>query len=46
MILFKKKEKEPKDTQEATQGVPYKFTHLQYRKTDRKDNITKDEVKE
>lgn len=29
--IQEEREKEFKDTQEATQGIPYKFTHLQYR---------------
>lgn len=43
MMLFMKK-KEPRDTQEATQGVPYKFAHLLY-SYKRQDNITKDKMK-
>lgn len=44
--IQEEREKEHKDTQEATQAVPYKFTDLLFRHERWKDNITQDEMKE
>ena len=45
VMLFKKKEKRNLKTQRP-HTVPYKFSHLQYRKGKRKDDIMKNEMKE
>ena len=43
VMLFKKKEKRNLKTKRP-HTVPYKFSHLQYRKGKRKDDIMKNEM--